>query len=131
MYLATLLIFLLFKNENAHAQFGNSPCMGASTTKLTLNSTNVSLLSGTAGTVGVKYKYANAYLGGTSATSIDVIAELVAIQYGAAVYTAARYNFTNDQIGNPPSGTGFGVDGNFQPAFIPNGAQYIEPANTK
>jgi hypothetical protein len=128
-YVAMLSIFFAFQTQRAIAQFGNNPCMGASTTKLTLNSTNATLLSGTAGTVGVKYRFANAYNSGTSTTSIDVIAELMAIQYGT-VFNATRYNFTYDQIGNPPSGTGFGIDGNFQPSFISTGTTYPQPANT-
>ena len=124
-----LLCLFLVLQTKVQAQFGNNPCMGASTTKFTLNSTNATLLSGTAGTVGVKYKFANAYVGTPASNSIDVIAELMAIQYGT-VYNATRYTFTNDQTGNPPSGTGFGIDGNFQPAFIVGGTAYTQPNGT-
>ncbi|MFC4262896.1 T9SS type A sorting domain-containing protein [Ferruginibacter yonginensis] len=122
-----LLSLITFGSKVSFAQFGANTCMGAQTIKLNLASTNVSLLSGTPGTVGVRYKYSNANVGGTIA--IDVIAELVALQYGT-VYNNTRFTLEPDNIGNPPSGTGFGVDGNFQPSFIGTATTISNPNGT-
>lgn len=125
LFLAALLFMSAI--SVSYAQFGSNVCMGAQTIKLNLNSTNSALLSGTPGVVGVKYKYTNANVGGT--TSIDVIAELTAIQFGT-VYNSTRFSLTPDQVGNPPSGAGFGVDGNFQPAFIGSTTSISNPNGT-
>ena len=119
----TLMMFLLtVLTTKTYAQFGANACMGASTVKF--NFTGGTLISGTTNTVGARYKYANANVGGT--TSIDVIAELTALQFGASVYTSARYNFNFDV----PSAT-IGIEGNFQPSFVAvNANTFNQPANT-
>ncbi len=124
-YAAMLLILFTFQTAQVKAQFGTNPCMGAATTKLNLSTST--LISGTAGTVGVKYRFANAYVGTPVANSIDVIAELVAIQYGTTVYNNTRYTYNHDV----PQST-IGVDGNFQPSFISStgATNFLQPANT-
>ncbi|MDO3423958.1 DUF11 domain-containing protein [Chryseobacterium sp. APV1] len=85
-------------------------CMGSTATKLNLS--GGVLISGTANTVGAKYKYSNA-IGGTGVSQqADVVFELTALDYGSSLLQS-NYNFVFDV----PQSTA-GIENNFQPGFI-------------
>lgn len=112
-----VFILLFFAASNSQAQ--DNPCMGASTIKASFS--NRSIISGTDNQPGVKYKYANANVG---TPQLDLIAELVSLDFGSGPFTATNYNFISDNKAN-------GIATNFQPSFIPKNTNttYTIPAN--
>lgn len=85
-------------------------CMGSTATKLNLS--GGVLISGTANTVGAKYKYSNVIAGTGVTQQADIVFELTALDFGSSLLQS-NYNFVFDA----PQSTA-GIENNFQPSFV-------------
>ena len=109
--------------SNAQNQLGVTSCMGVNTVNIHMaGQGTLETAASTADKAGARYRYSNANVGGTVA--IDLIAELIALNYGS-VYSTAAYTFQHDVPGST-----IGPDNNFQPSFISTGATIGQPAGT-
>lgn len=84
--------------------------MGSTATKLNLS--GGVLISGTANTVGAKYKYSNVIAGTGVTQQADIVFELTALDYGSPLLQS-NYDFVFDA----PQSTA-GIENNFQPSFV-------------
>lgn len=85
-------------------------CMGSTATKLNLS--GGVLISGTANTVGAKYKYSNVIAGTGVTQQADIVFELTALDFGSPLLQS-NYDFVFDATQSTA-----GIENNFQPSFV-------------